>query len=97
MSNFTETVLGEAVVSVPSGNSILISHSTFKASEFLSKMETQLNASKTAWFNDGASCEILAPNKSWKKGKIKVVLQFCPDEPEVSDNSLDGIRQAIDL
>ncbi len=50
--------------------------------------------------SEGVPCEILCPGKSdWQKGKVRVAvyLEFCPDEPEVSDDSLDGIRQAIDL
>ena len=38
-------------------------------------------------FNDGANCHILKPGKNWQKGKvkIKVTLEFCPDEPEITD------------
>jgi hypothetical protein len=64
------------------------------------------------WINDGVNCEILRPgNPSWHKGKIrlKLVLEFCPDEPELSgacasktlnnfdeSSSLDDIRATID-
>ncbi len=39
---------------------------------------------KSSWFGEGVSCEILQPSKTWKKGKvrIKITLEFCPDEPE---------------
>ena len=48
--------------------------------------------------------EILEPKSGeWKKGKVRmrVILEFCPDEPEIKDdsiqraNSLDDIRQTI--
>lgn len=39
------------------------------------------------WFNDGVSCEILKPGKTWQKGKvrIKITLEFCPNEPEIPE------------
>jgi len=65
----------------------------------------------STWFDQGVDCEILSPGKNgWQKGKvrIKITLEFCPDEPEVpetpaSNNSeinqkelpLDDIRQMI--
>ncbi|BAU66460.1 hypothetical protein STA3757_38650 [Stanieria sp. NIES-3757] len=61
----------------------------------------------TLWFTEGIDAEILEPNfNSWKKGKIRmrVVLEFCPDEPEekeninnhkIDNNSLDDIRSTI--
>lgn len=43
---------------------------------------------KDSWFGEGISCEILQPSKTWKKGKvrIKITLEFCPDEPEVPES-----------
>lgn len=36
------------------------------------------------WFSSGIPCEILCPadTKGWQKGKvrIKIILEFCPDE-----------------
>jgi hypothetical protein len=65
----------------------------------------------TIWSGEGVACEILSPeNNGWKKGKvrIKVTLEFCPDEPEVpetpvsnnpvinkSESPLDDIRQMM--
>ena len=56
------------------------------------------------WNGQDVNAEILEPKSGeWKKGKVRmrVVLEFCPDEPEVEDNStqngnsLDDIRQTI--
>lgn len=63
------------------------------------------------WFHDGVKCEILTGAKNWQTGKIRmrVVLEFCPDEPDIEEtlleknqersnqeeSSLDDIRQAI--
>jgi KGK domain len=40
------------------------------------------------WFGDGIDCEALKIGaKGWQKGKVKirVTLEFCPDEPEVEE------------
>ena len=56
-------------------------------------------------WNNSVEAEILEPKSGeWKKGKIRmrVLLEFCPDEPEEiandglqGNNSLDDIRQTI--
>lgn len=43
------------------------------------------------WFCVGKECEILKPSKKWQNGKIKfkLILQFCPDQPQsLDENSL---------
>lgn len=60
---------------------------------------------KDNWNIEGMDAEILEPNtKAWKKGKIRmrVVLEFCPEESEeeqtetISNKSpLDDIRQTM--
>ena len=58
------------------------------------------------YWNQSVEAEILEPKSGeWKKGKIRmrVILEFCPDEPEEvendikqqNSNSLDDIRQTI--
>lgn len=57
------------------------------------------------WNQYGVEAEILDPESGgWKKGKVRmrVVLEFCPDEPEKvtinnnsENNSLDDIRNNI--
>ncbi len=65
------------------------------------------------WFTDGIDCEVLKLGaKSWQKGKVKiklkVSLEFCPDEPDIeetlgnnqpeinqTESPLDDIRQMI--
>ncbi|MEG3929792.1 KGK domain-containing protein [Microcoleus sp. T3_B1] len=40
------------------------------------------------WFRDGIDCEALKiGGKGWQKGKvrIRVTIEFCPDEPEVEE------------
>ena len=49
------------------------------------------------WINEGLECEILKlGSNNWKKGKVRIniSLEFCPDEPEISEyeSPLDEIR-----
>ncbi|HEY9771776.1 MAG TPA: KGK domain-containing protein [Coleofasciculaceae cyanobacterium] len=57
-------------------------------------------------WHQGVEAEVLTPQSGeWKKGKVRmrVILEFCPDEPEEikndnvlqNNNSLDDIRQSI--
>ncbi|MFM9267169.1 KGK domain-containing protein [Tychonema sp. BBK16] len=54
-----------------------------------SKYNLQLKCSETQkWFGDGIDCEALKIGaKGWQKGKVKirVTIEFCPDEPEVEE------------
>ena len=61
------------------------------------------------WFGEGKDCEILRIGANgWQKGKlrIKVSMEFCPDEPEVeetvaneeivpTESPLDDLRQMM--
>ncbi len=52
--------------------------------DFSGRGRAQIQNSR--WFIDGKNCEILNVGaRGWQKGKlrIKVTLEFCPDEPEV--------------
>ena len=70
--------------------------------EGFSKLPIFRNASN--WNESGVKAEILDPKSGgWKKGKIRmrVVLEFCPDESEEiaiddsENNSLNDIRKTI--
>lgn len=52
------------------------------------------------WFSEGKDCEILRiGGKGWEKGKlrIKLTLEFDPDEPETKqqESPLDDLRQML--
>lgn len=52
------------------------------------KGQVPLHREEYNWFRNGINCEILSPGaKGWQKGKvrIKVTLEFCPDQPEVAE------------
>jgi hypothetical protein len=50
------------------------------------------------WFGDGINCEVLElGDTAWRKGriKIKVSIEFQPDEPQSLESPLDDFRQTI--
>lgn len=107
-----------AVVSFDNGTTFKVSKfienlNTFFSQSILNELSEKLKqtglgtppAYRGAW-NTGVNAEILEPKSGkWQKGKVRmrIVLEFCPDEPEETktDNtqqntsSLDDIRQAI--
>ena len=52
--------------------------------------------SQKQWVTDGVNCEVMKVGEGiWKTGKvrIKVVVEFCPDEPSSSQSPLDDLRK----
>ncbi|MGB6301550.1 MAG: KGK domain-containing protein [Rivularia sp. (in: cyanobacteria)] len=55
-----------------------------------------------SWIRDGVGCSVLFTNKDgWKKGKIRIKLEFIPDEPFMDDAEpgllLDDLREQLDI
>lgn len=73
---------------------VVVSHKTFKVSEFIYGLLEKMDhdAEKRIKWKEGVECEVLSPNTGWKKGKIRVTLEFIPEE---SESILDDIRQTI--
>lgn len=115
MSNNYERLESDDVVSV-NNNLILVNNPTFIVSEFrvalremtLSYLK-RLNREQEGWFGEGIDCKILKPGaKGWQKAKVRISLEFCPDEPDSeevqtsnqletieSESSLDEIRRLM--
>jgi hypothetical protein len=60
----------------------------------------EVKISELSLFKDGVDCKILkAGSNGWQEGKLrlKVTLEFCPNEPEVTkpESPLDDIRQEM--
>lgn len=107
-----------AVVSFDNGTTFKVNKFMEQLNEFfinsvLNNLSEQLKKSglgtppnyQNNW-NNSVEAEILEPKSGeWKKGKMRmrVILEFCPDEPEETKNdlvqqngnSLDDIRQTI--
>lgn len=97
MSNQFDNLEREDVVSVYSGQ-IFLNNRTFTVSEFITaimQMHKQkvgeLTEGKENWFSEGIDCKILKPGaKSWQRGKVRISLEFEPEELEVAEISENG-------
>ena len=74
-------VLHEEDVISTSGSSLMF-QCTFKVSEFMTILHSKLE--EESLFAEGIDAEVLCPGKQWRKGKIVLRLEFCPDEEETS-------------
>ena len=78
---------------------VVIGDRAFKAADFLAEMKRCLpgdGKAREMLFGDGLECEVLKPGSNWQKGKVKLCLEFCPDEPESLLNHLRQNLQATD-
>ena len=69
------------VLSAPT--SALMYQCTFKVSEFMAIMQSKLVDEKL--FSDGMDCELLSAGKAWTKGKLRMRLEFSPNEPPIKE------------
>ena len=97
------------VLSIKKEERLVMGHETFKFEHFWRTLKQRLQIyadnPKSQWLIDGVECDLLSPRKEWQKGKIRLVLEFIPDQPEPStdqslsngalDHSLDDIRQQL--
>jgi hypothetical protein len=94
-----EFLNSEDVISMEASKKILVNHTTFTVKELFEFMVKNWIGGELGkqWFLDGADCNILSPGKNWRKGKIKVSLEFIPDESEGLESSspLDEIRREM--
>ena len=106
MSKDMEVLNNDDVISVfKHDEGRFASGDTFKAQQLLTEYEGYIKAqtkteSSHEIFLQGIECEVLrqhANSKGWRKGKIKFVVQFEPDETNshANSNSLDDIRDRI--
>ncbi|GAB4290747.1 MAG: hypothetical protein Fur0025_25720 [Oscillatoriaceae cyanobacterium] len=91
MTDKPDYITGDYVINISDDTQlILISNQTFLASEFMKATRKQLLANvsqtyvhyKEGWFDDGVECKVLKPGAKWQKGKIRITLEFTPDEDE---------------
>jgi hypothetical protein len=59
---------------------------TFKVRDLITAIKEYIGADGTPEANlytQGINCEVLKfTAQGWKKGKVRLALEFCPDEPE---------------
>ncbi|WP_353930375.1 KGK domain-containing protein [Okeanomitos corallinicola TIOX110] len=67
--------------------------------EILQKYAGCVNKTDTQFFTAGMEAKVLRPGDSWKTGKIRIGIEFCPAETktqeiEVSNNSHSNLETA---
>jgi KGK domain len=92
MSDRFESLESGEVVSIQHEKQVLSGHRTFRSGELNDAIKSYVeqaiagwNEEKNDWFTDrGIDCEALRfGSKGWQKGRIRLSLEFCPDEPEM--------------
>ncbi|MEB3340286.1 KGK domain-containing protein, partial [Okeania sp.] len=69
---------------VLSGASLLMFQCTFKVSEYITMILTRLESENL--FEEGLECQLLKPGSYWRKGKVKLRLEFYPGTSDNIDN-----------
>ena len=91
MTDRFEPLHSGEVVSVQHDTQVLTGHRTFKVGELSDSIRSHLEAAlsgwseeKSGWFDQqGIECEALRfGSNGWQKGRIRLCLEFCPDESE---------------
>lgn len=96
-NNFNKLINNDIVFFEASNYSIFAK--TFKLSDFYGWLFKVFNnnrnvAPKTEiaqnFVREGTSCHVLQPGQNWKKGKIRIAIEFITDETE---SPLNDVRQ----
>jgi hypothetical protein len=109
MNDRFESLENGEVVSVQHDTQVLSGHRTFRVGELSDAIKSHLESAlpnwseeKNGWFDEGGiECEALRfGSTGWQKGRIRLCLEFCPDEPNpqaqsVSYNSLPNTSHNI--
>ncbi len=80
---------------------VIMDHRTFRVGEFANALaEHSIPGDDTArqWASDGVACEVLVEGKGWRTGKVRLSLEFCPDdlvETPAAGFPLDELRKSI--
>ena len=96
MSNQFESLNKKDAIDLNDTNDdFIIDYHTFKVEDFIYRLVNCYCSNEeviSIWLK-GLDSEVLTSNKGWRKGKIRLNIEFCPDETE---SPLDDIRKTID-
>jgi hypothetical protein len=114
MEDKFELLKDNEIISLEDSVRILLQQPTYKVIELkralIPLVQTTTNRwtqDKANWFSQGVPCEVLRLDaKGWRKGKVRLAIEFLPDEPEVEEipatneieqpeSPLDDLRQMI--
>ena len=79
--NNTDNLLNSDDVLSASASALMF-QCTFKVSELMTIIQSKISDEEL--FIEGIDCEVLRPGKNWRKGKVRLRLEFAPD------NSVDA-------
>lgn len=89
MSNQFSRLDSEDVISVnPENFERLEVSQTFTVKEIIEILQKYVgcvNKTDTKFFTAGMDAKVLRPGDSWQKGKIRIGIEFCPDEATVKE------------
>lgn len=85
----------DVIKGLESRNTLGLLGMTFTGDEIIKQIRDKLcitseKYSEYAWIGDGVTCKILSANSNsngWKTGRLKICLQFIPDETDQSEKS----------
>lgn len=93
---------GDDVVFMHPSNSPIEDIPTFKVKDAIDEMVGKLQLHSLSWTETGMECEAIGSNSGgWKKGKVRLCLEFIPDEPDpepepkAPESPLDDLRQQV--
>ncbi len=104
MSDRFESLESGEVVSIQHETQVLNGHRTFRSGELNDTIKGLVEQAiagwseeKNDWFTDrGIDCEALRfGSKGWQKGRIRLSLEFCPDEPDQLALSASSTSQPV--
>ncbi len=99
MNDRFEPLNSGEVVSVQHDKQVLSGHRTFRVGELSDAIKTHLEQAiagwseeKNGWFTqEGIDCEALRfGSNGWQKGRIRLCLEFCPDDASTTANTMMG-------
>jgi len=64
----------------------------------LQKQIADMKEDKEKWFGEGLGCKLLQPGaKTWQRGKVRITLEFSPEELVVEESSQNNGLQSSKL
>lgn len=88
-------ILNKNDVICPTVGNLFERGDTLKVTQLIEEYLENLPQHKDEILNQGIECEVLTiQGKGWRKGKIKFIVKFEPDEIKI-DSPLDDLRENI--
>lgn len=80
---------GDVVVSVVNADMTPVKNLTFKVIQLRQAFQTGIRQFVAYdWLEQGVECEVLSPTGGgWKKGRLRLRLEFIPNEPDPTESS----------